>query len=187
MGYARVSTEEQSLDLQRTAIIAAGVNPDRDLFCDKNSATYLQRPWFKLMLKQIQAGDTLIVYSVSRLFRDTEKLLAFFKMMKAKGVKIKSLTETLDLETSQGRMVATMQAAVDQYEREKIGDRTRDGMAERVRQGVQMGRKPKVSPAKAVTMKDMRKRGVKVPVIAKKFGVSTAAVYLHTTPKRKAA
>lgn len=177
-GYARVSTEEQSLDMQITKLQEAGVL--KHLFYDKLSAKNLHRPWFNLLKKQMQGGDTLKVYSVSRLFRDTEKLLEFFTAMKKKGIKIKSLTETLDLESAQGRLVATILAAVDQMEREQISTRTKHGMAERMRQGQAMGRKPKVTPAKIKRMKALRARGVPVTEIARRERVSTSAVYMYT-------
>lgn len=184
-GYARVSTEEQSLDMQITKLQEAGVLKEH-LFYDKLSAKNLRRPWFNLLKKQMQGGDTLKVYSVSRLFRDTEKLLAFFTAMKAKGIKIKSLTETLDLDSAQGRLVATILAAVDQMEREQISTRTKHGMAERKRQGQAMGRAPKVTATIAKRMKYMRfKRRIRVPAIAARFRVSPAAVYLHTNPKKQ--
>lgn len=180
VGYARVSTPEQRLDMQLERLIAAGVDRENDLFWDKTSATNARRPYFALMKKHIQRGDTLLVYAVSRLFRDSEKLMAFFAEMKAKGVEIKSLTEALDLKTSHGRMIARMQAAVDQYEREKVRDRTVDGMATSKAKGQFMGRPRKVDDAKATKMKAMRKAGIPAAKIAKRFGVSPAAVYQYT-------
>lgn len=183
VGYARVSTAEQRLDVQLAKLIEAGVDKDVDLFHDKLSATNARRPYFNLMRKHLQRGDTLLVYSVSRLFRDAEKLLSFFSGMKARGIEIKSLTENLDLKTSQGRMIATMQAAVDQYEREKIRDRTVDGMAELKRQGQYIGRPRLVDEAKAAKMKAMRKHATPAQ-IASRFGVSVATVNKYA-PKRK--
>lgn len=185
VGYARVSTEEQSLDMQVTRLLDAGVDPEFDMFQDKLSATNARRPYFSLMLKHLQRGDTLLVYSVSRLFRDAQKLLTFFADMKARGVEIRSLTENLDLKTSQGRMIATIQAAVDQHEREKIRDRTIHGMAEKVRQGQHMGRPPKVDAAMIAKMKALRKY-MKPQQIAARFNVSPATVNKYA-PKSAAA
>lgn len=185
VGYARVSTEEQSLDMQVTRLIEAGVDPENDLFQDKLSATNARRPYFALMLKHLQRGDTLLVYSVSRLFRDAAKLLAFFADMKARGVEIRSCTENLDLKTSHGRMIATMLAAVDQYEREKIRDRTVDGMAERMRQGQMMGRPRKVNDAMIAKMKAMRKHATPKQIAAR-FKISEASVNKYA-PKSAAA
>lgn len=175
VGYARVSTPEQRLDMQLERLIAAGVDREHDLFWDKTSATNARRPYFNLMKKHLQRGDTLLVYAVSRLFRDTQKLLAFFAEMKAKGVEIKSITETLDLKSSQGRMIATMQAAVDQYEREKISDRTTHGMQTSAAQGQYMGRPRKIDDVKAARMRKERKY-MNPKQLAAKYSCSVATV-----------
>lgn len=185
IGYARVSTEEQDMSMQVTKLVDAGVDAEFDLFCDKLSATNMRRPYFALMKKHLQSGDTLLVYSVSRLFRDAEKLLSFFGEMKAKGIEIRSITENLDLKTSHGRMIATILAAVDQNERERIRERTKDGMAERKRQGQMMGRPRKVDDAMIAKMKAMRKHAT-AEQVASRFKVSIASVNKYA-PKSAAA
>lgn len=175
VGYARVSTAEQRLDVQLAKLIEAGVDKDVDLFHDKLSATNARRPYFNLMRKHLQRGDTLLVYSVSRLFRDAEKLLGFFGEMKAKGVEIKSLTESLDLRSSHGRMIATILAAVDQNERERIRERTVHGMAELKRQGMSLGRPRKIDDAKAIRMRKERKY-MNPKQLAAKYNCSVATV-----------
>lgn len=177
-GYARVSTAEQSLDMQITALNAAGCNR---IFTDKLSGKTAHRLEFKRMMKHLQPGDTIIVYSLSRLFRNTKHLLGLFDDFKAQKITLRSLTEPLDLKTSYGRMAATMLAAVDEAEVGRVRERTIAGMAERGRQGVVFGRPAKVSPSDAAQMKQMRfKTKIPVPAIAQKFGVSQAAVYQHT-------
>lgn len=175
VGYARVSTAEQRLDVQLAKLIETGVDKDVDLFHDKLSATNARRPYFNLMRKHLQRGDTLLVYSVSRLFRDAEKLLGFFGEMKAKGVEIKSLTESLDLRSSHGRMIATILAAVDQNERERIRERTVHGMAELKRQGMSLGRPRKIDDAKAARMRKERKY-MNPKQLAAKYNCSVAIV-----------
>ncbi len=180
-GYARVSTAEQSLDMQITALKAAGCE-DRRLLFDKLSGKTAQRLEFKRLLKALQPHDTLIIYSFSRIFRNTKLLLELFDDFKAKKIKLISLTERgIDVNTSHGRMVATMLAAVDQNEVDRVRDRTVDGMAERARQGVKFGAPPKVTPEIAAKMRHMRfKTRIPVPAIATKFKVSEASVYQHT-------
>lgn len=175
VGYARVSTAEQRLDVQLAKLIEAGVDKDVDLFHDKLSATNARRPYFNLMRKHLQRGDTLLVYSVSRLFRDAEKLLGFFGEMKTKGVEIKSLTESLDLRSSHGRMIATILAAVDQNERERIRERTVHGMAELKRQGMSLGRPRKIDDVKAARMRKERKY-MNPKQLAAKYNCSVATV-----------
>ncbi len=182
-GYARVSTAEQSLDMQITALKAAGCE-DRRLLFDKLSGKTAQRLEFKRLLKALQPHDTLIIYSFSRIFRNTKLLLELFDDFKAKKIKLISLTERgIDVNTSHGRMVATMLAAVDQNEVDRVRDRTVDGMAEKARQGVKFGAPPKVSEDDAKVMARMRfKTGIPVPAIATKYKVSDAAVYHRTKP-----
>lgn len=177
-GYARVSTIEQRLDMQLTALKEAGCTR---IFTDKLSGKTAKRLEFKRMLKHLQPGDTIVVYSLSRLFRNTKHLLELFDTFKKDKIALRSLTERLDLNTSHGRMVATMLAAVDENEVNRVRERTIDGMAERARQGVKFGAPPKVSPDMAAKMKHMRfKTRIPVPAIAAKFKVSAAAVYQHT-------
>lgn len=178
-GYARVSTVEQSLDMQVTALNDAGCTR---IFTDKLSGKTAQRLQFKLMMKHLQPGDTIVVYSLSRLFRNTKHLLELFDQFKKDKITLRSITEkSLDITTSHGRMIATVLAAVDENEVGRVRDRTIDGMAERARQGVKFGAPPKVTPADAAKMKHMRfKTGIPVPAIAAKFHVSAAAVYQHT-------
>lgn len=179
-GYARVSTKEQRLDLQLTALKDAGCTR---IFTDKLSGKTAKRMEFKLMLHHLQRGDTILVYSLSRLFRNTKQLLELFDKFKADGITLRSLTEPLDLKTSYGRMAATMLAAVDEAEVGRTRERTIAGMDESERQGVKMGAPPKVSPADAKKMAHMRfKTRIPVPAIARKFDVSEAAVYQHTKP-----
>ncbi len=180
-GYARVSTVEQRLDMQMTALEEIGCTR---IFTDKLSGKTAQRLQFKLMLKHLQPGDTVVVYSLSRLFRNAKQLLELFDEFKANKITLRSLTEkSIDINTSHGRMIATVLAAVDENEVGRVRDRTIAGMAERGRQGVTFGAPPKISPADAKKMAHMRfKTGIRVPAIAEKFKISDAAVYQHTKP-----
>jgi DNA invertase Pin-like site-specific DNA recombinase len=154
LGYARVSTVEQRLDMQITALNEAGCTR---IFTDKLSGKTAQRLEFKRMLKHLQPGDTLLVFSLSRLFRNTKQLLELFDRFKAERITLRSLTErSIDINTSHGRMIATVLAAVDENEVGRVRDRTVAGMAERGRRGVKFGAPPKVSPPMAAKMKHMR-------------------------------
>lgn len=140
IGYARVSTEDQSLDMQLAALFKAAVLED-DIFVEKISAVNAKRPQFHLMMKFIEPGDTLFVYSLSRLSRELKTLLAIVDALKAMKVTLRSLTEPhIDPTTASGRLLISISGAVDQHEREKIRERTKDGMAELRRQGMSLGR-----------------------------------------------
>lgn len=183
VGYARVSTEDQNLDMQIAMLRQAGVK-DEDLFTDKLSAVNAKRPYFNLMLKHVYPGDTLLIYAMNRLTRDVRALFEILDGLKALGVTVKSLTEPhLDLATSHGRMMLTITAAVDQNERERIQSRTKDGMQERKRQGMYLGRPRKVSLDDVEEMKRLRAAGTPIKKIAKKFDVSEGTVNTYTKPK----
>lgn len=183
MGYARVSTDDQSIDMQVTRLIEAGVKPRNDktgyrgdLFEDTISASSAKRPNFHLLQKQIWPGDILIVYSLSRLFRDAREQLNFFEWCKRQDIKIVSLTEGVDLDTVAGKTMATMLAAFAEAERSTLRERTRHGMQERMRQGVMMGRPRLVTPEKIKQILAMQKR-YSVSDISQRVKLSKSAVY----------
>lgn len=183
MGYARVSTDEQSIDMQVTRLIEAGVKPRDnktgymgDLFCDTISASSAKRPNFHLLQKQIWPGDILVVYSLSRLFRDAREQLNFFDWCKRQDIKIVSLTEGVDLDTVAGKTMATMLAAFAEAERSTLRERTKHGMQERMRQGVMMGRPRLVTPEKIKFIHAMKNK-LKVSQIATRTGLSKSAIY----------
>jgi len=175
MGYARVSTADQSMDMQVERILNYGVL-DRDLFCDEISAV-AKRPAFNLLKKQLWPGDTLVVYSLSRLHRDAREQLNFFKWCEEQHIKIVSLTENVDMSKSHGKTMAGILAVMDEAERMRIRDRTADGMQTRIRQGQMMGRPVKLTPSVITEIKSMRRRGFEVSTIARKTEVSKSAVY----------
>lgn len=175
-GYARVSTEDQILDVQLDKLREAGIQKN-DLFFDKLSAVNAHRDGYRLMRKQIQRGDFLIVYSVSRLARDAKMLLTILDDMEAEGVTVVSLTERLDLKSATGRMQITILAAVDEAERGRVRERTKDAMELRKRQGMYLGRPVKVTDAVRASVRKMKKQGVPVREIARKHEISTSAVY----------
>lgn len=175
-GYARVSTEEQVLDVQLDKLREAGVQKN-DLFSDKLSAVNAHRDGYRLMRKQIQRGDFLIVYSVSRLARDAKMLLTILDDLEAEGVTVVSLTERLDLKSATGRMQITILAAVDEAERGRVRERTKDAMQLRKRAGMYLGRPIKVTDAVRASARRMKKQGVPVREIARKLDLSTSAIY----------
>lgn len=179
IGYARVSTDDQVLDVQIDALKAAGCER---IFAETISAVSAKRPQYHLMRKYIESGDVLVVNSFSRLSRDLKQILTIVDELKGEGVKIRSLSEThIDPYTTSGRMVLSLTGAIDENERGRVRDRTKAAMQLKIREGMYIGAPTKVSPADAKIMKRMRfKQNIKVPKIAKKFGVSASAVYQHT-------
>lgn len=178
IGYARVSTEEQVLDVQMTALRAADCDP---IFAEKLSAADAKRPQFHLMMKFMEPGDTLVVYAFSRISRNLKQLLTILDDLHERDIVVRSTSEPhIDPRTTNGRLLVSVTGAVDENERGRVRDRTRDAMAEKKRQGMYLGR-PRVVALKDIPkMRAMRKRGVSVDVIAATFKCSKPCVYSHT-------
>jgi DNA invertase Pin-like site-specific DNA recombinase len=187
-GYARVSTEEQNLDVQVTALRDAGVQ-EPDLYVEKISAVNAKRPIFNLMMKMVERGDVLLLHSLSRVGRELPQILGILGELSNEGVSWRSITEPhLDNSTSSGRLMLNITGAMAQFERDQIVDRTRRGMAERKRQGMWLGRKPKVSDADARKMLTMRGEGMTGDEIASRFPhlkIKPSTVYARTNLLKK--
>lgn len=184
IGYARVSTEDQNLDVQTTALKEAGA---QHLFVEKISAVNAKRPMFALMMKFAERGDTILFHSLSRMGREQAQLLGIIGALKIEGVAWRSLTEPhLDNATASGRLMLNITGAMAQFERDQIVDRTKRGMAERKRQGMYLGRPPIISDGDARKMLARRKRGHPVMQIARDFGVKPSTVYTRTNALRGA-
>ncbi|HEY2010570.1 MAG TPA: recombinase family protein [Rhizomicrobium sp.] len=185
IGYARVSTEDQNLDVQITALKAAGC---QKIYVEKISALNAKRPQFKLMMKFAERGDTILFHSLSRMGRDVSQILGILRELNTEGVTWRSLTEPhLDNTTAAGRLMINITGAMAQHERDQIVERTTRGMAECRRKGMYLGRPELISKADARKMLAMRKKGIGAAVIAKKFGCKTGTVYARTNKlKRKA-
>lgn len=186
-GYARVSTEDQNLDVQITALKAAGAH---ELFVEKVSAVNAKRPMFDLMMKAVEGGDTVLFHSLSRMGRELPQIHRILGDLGRQGVAWRSLTEPhLDNISSSGRLMLNITGAMAQFERDQIVDRTRRGMAELRRKGMWIGRKPKVSVGDAKKMLAMRKSGMTGEEIAARFRklkVKASTVYARTNElKRK--
>lgn len=184
-GYARVSTEEQNLDVQLAALRASNVK-DSELFVEKISAVNAKRPIFGLMMKMLERGDVLLMHSLSRVGRELPQILGILGQLGLEGVAWRSLTEPhLDNATSSGRLMLNITGAMAQFERDQIVDRTKRGMAERKRQGMWLGRRPKVSDSDARRMVTMRGQGMTGAEIAARFPslkIKPSTVYARTNP-----
>lgn len=175
LGYARVSTEEQDLSVQLTALEKAGC--DR-IYKEKISAVDARRDQLRLLRKQAEAGDTIIIHAYSRLSRNLGQLLEIVDDFKKRGIAIKSLTEPhIDPFTTSGRLVLSVTGAVDEHERGQVKDRTKRAMAQKKAEGMYIGRPVKVTPEVRKKIKAMRKEGKSAKFIAERLKISTSAVY----------
>lgn len=157
VGYARVSTEEQRLDVQITALKDAGAVK---IYVEKISAVNAKRPQFNLMMKQVERGDSVLFHSLSRMGRDVTQINTILNSLTADGIAWRSLTEPhLDNKTASGRLMLNITGAMAQFERDQIVDRTLRGMAECERRGMRLGRQKIVSDAVVAKMARLRLRG----------------------------
>jgi len=139
-GYARVSTTEQNLDLQLSALRAAGCH---DVLTDEGiSGSDFTRPGLSKLLKRLRNGDTLTVWRLDRLGRSLFNLIKLVRELEERGVQFRSLSESIDTGTSGGRLLFHLLAAMAEFERSLVSERTRAGMAAARARGSQIGRKP---------------------------------------------
>jgi DNA invertase Pin-like site-specific DNA recombinase len=146
IGYLRVSTKDQSLDMQRSAL------PDCSMyFEEKLSGTTMNRPMLHEALESLRPGDQLVVYSLSRLARSMKDLTNLVETIRSKGASFRSVTEAFDTATPAGRLVLNVLGSMAQFEAEIIKERTMAGLAEARRQGRVGGRPRKQASALKVS------------------------------------
>lgn len=143
-GYARVSTTEQNMDLQVTALTSAGCGT---ILTDEGfSGSDFSRPGLTKMLRTLRRGDTLMVWRLDRLGRSLFELLKLIRDLNTRGVEFRSLSESLDTSTSAGRLLLHVLASMAEFERSLISERTRAGMAAARARGSRIGRRPAMTP-----------------------------------------
>src|SRR5919199_2185370 len=125
IGYARVSTDEQNLDLQRDALQKADC---QQIFTDQVSGTKARRPGLEQALSHLRQGDTLVVWRLDRLGRSLRHLIDTVTELQDRGIGFKSLTESIDTTTSGGKLVFHIFGALAEFEREIIRERTNAGL-----------------------------------------------------------
>jgi len=186
LGYARVSTQEQHLDLQKAALTRYGV--DRT-FEEKVSAVSSKRFQLELILKELVPGDEVVVWRLDRLARNLEDLIGKIKQIEDAGATLVSLTERIDMKTASGRLLVHIFGAVAEFERAIIRERTTAGLKVLKDRGVKLGAEKKLSPqqidrARAMLMRT-GKRSKSVMQVAKEMGVSHTTLYDLGLSKRK--
>jgi DNA invertase Pin-like site-specific DNA recombinase len=175
MGYARVSTLEQNLDLQLQALKKAGC---RRTFQEKISAGTRNRPEFQRMLDQIRAGDTIVVWKLDRLARSTRDLLETMETIQQAGGKFQSLSEPwADTTTHAGRMIMTIFSGIAEFERGLIRERTSAGREAARKRGVRFGRPRKLTPEQENLARRLVSEGKTVRELAVAFKVHAATIY----------
>ncbi|MDT6962245.1 recombinase family protein [Cupriavidus sp. SZY C1] len=175
IGYARVSTVDQTLDLQRDALRAAGAS---DIYEDKASGKNADRPELLHCLRAIREGDTLVVWRLDRLGRNAQDLIRIVNDLAHRGVKLRSLKESIDTEGPAGKLVFHMFAVLAEFERELVRERTVAGLAAARARGRNGGRPPCLAPSqRKAVLAMMRDREMSVTEICRQFKVSRSTVY----------
>lgn len=174
IGYARVSTEDQSLDAQTDALTAAGAER---IFADKISGSARARPELDRLLDQLRSGDVIVVTKYDRLARSLRDLLDIVEAIKERGAGFRSLAEDIDTTTPAGRLIFHVFASIAQFERERISERTREGLEAARKRGRVGGRPPALSAAQRAEVRRMRDDdGRRLSDIAQLFKVSVKTV-----------
>lgn len=177
VGYARVSTQDQSPALQLDALTAAGC--DR-VFEEQASGAQRERPQLQAALDYMHAGDTLVVWRLDRLARSLKQLIETVEALESRQIGIRSVTEAIDTTTSGGRLVFHLFAALAEFERAIIRERTKAGLASARARGRLGGRPRALSDGDLQAAKAMmRDPAITVEQVAKRLGVAPSTLYRH--------
>ena len=172
-GYARVSTSQQSLDVQMQALQTAGVKHNR-IFTDKASGSHMKRDGLSLLRVKVEAGDVILVTKLDRLGRNTADMIGLIEDFDAMGVAIRFLDDGISTEGEMGKMVVTILSSVAQAERHRLLERTNEGRLHARNKGIKFGRKPSVSREQ---VKSLYTQGTGASAIARQLNIGRATVY----------
>lgn len=183
VGYARVSTDDQNLDLQTDALTQAGCER---LFSDEMSGAKSQRPGLNEALDFVRSGDTLVVWRLDRLGRSLKDLVQRVEQLRERGVGFRSLHENIDTTSSVGKFQFHVFSALAEFERELIRERTLAGLQAARARGRMGGRKRSMTPEKVkMAARLMKDPAISVEEICRTLGVSRTTLYRYVTPEGK--
>ena len=177
IGYARVSTSDQNLDLQREALKAAGCEP---IFSDEGmSGTTTRRPGLDRALAALSSGDTLIVWKIDRIGGSLAHLVQLIADLGTRGIAFRSLSDPIDTGSAGDRMVLPMMDALAEFERSLSVERTQAGMQAARRRGQKLGRKPSLTPEQAAAAARMIENGESPRAVARSLRIGKSTLYRH--------
>lgn len=182
IGYARVSTGDQNLELQSHALNGAGVER---LFTDKMSGVKVSRPGLDEAIAFARPGDVLVVWKLDRLGRSMKGLVDLAAKLESKGVDLRSLTDGIDTKTASGRFFFNVMAALATMERDLMLERTKAGLAVARRAGRVGGRKPKMTKEKFDAARVLLDSNTPPKDVAATMGISLSTLYRHLPASRK--
>ncbi|MEK5061858.1 resolvase [Paenibacillus sp. FSL H7-0326] len=184
IGYARVSTEDQHLELQIDALRAAGVE-ERDIFMEKVTGAKKDRPELEKLLSYMKPGDAVIVWKLDRIGRSIKHLIELSELFKTSNIEFVSLKEKIDTSTATGRLMFNMLAALAEFEREMIIERTHAGLAAARSRGRQGGRPKKDEADIERAVKLYKSEAYSIADITEMTGVSKATLYRNVKQKEE--
>lgn len=184
IGYARVSTADQTPDLQVDALRAAGCDPDRiHVDTTSGSGPGIERPGLAAALAFARPGDQLVVWRLDRLARSLRDLIDQVANLEAAGVGLVSLQEHIDTSTPAGKAMFHFCGVMAEFERNLISERTKAGLAAARARGRRGGRRPKITDVQLDRAAELMREGrLTVREIARMAGVSTTTLYRHLAP-----
>jgi DNA invertase Pin-like site-specific DNA recombinase len=182
IGYARVSTNEQNLDLQRDALHKVGCE---QIYTDAVSGTKARRPGLEEALSHLRAGDTLVVWRLDRLGRSLRHLIDTVTDLQEREIGFKSLTESIDTTTSGGKLVFHIFGALAEFEREIIRERTNAGLYSAWARGRKGGRRTALSARQLQIARQLYDARTPVKEICQTLGISRATFYRYMQTNQK--
>jgi DNA invertase Pin-like site-specific DNA recombinase len=174
IGYARVSSVGQSLDVQLDKL-----NHCDKIYQEKKSGASGKRPQLEVCLEYVREGDTLVVTRLDRLARSTLHLCQIADELQRKGVYLQVLDQSIDTSDATGRLLFNMLGAIAQFETEIRAERQMDGIQKAKERGVHFGRKKKLTIAQIAELQQRRKQGELIKTLMKEYGLSKASVYRY--------
>lgn len=185
IGYARVSTHDQSLALQQDALAAAGCEK---IFTDTAGGAAVERDGLAAAISHLRSGDTIVVWRLDRLGRSLRHLIDTVTTLEARGIGFKSLREAIDTTTTGGKLVFHIFSALAEFERAVIRDRTRAGLAAARSRGRRGGRPPVLDDKQIALARRMHADpATTIADICRAVGVSRATLYRHLRTRTIAA
>src|SRR5262245_49538405 len=176
VGYARVSSVGQSLEVQVDKLTAAGCGP---IFQEKASGTRQERPVLQECLRYLRKDEVLVVTRLDRLARSLAHLSALDALLKQKEVTLQVLDQAIDTTTSHGKMLFGMLAVFAEFENDLRKERQLDGIRKAQARGVYLGGRPTLTPAQVLTLRAQRAAGVLIKDLMRQYGLSKASVYRY--------
>ena len=174
IGYARVSTIDQNPNAQRDALKAAGCEK---IITEKISAASTKRPKLVKLLQSLKSGDVLTVWRLDRVGRSLPDLLNIVEDLKTREIGFQSLNETIDTTTANGQLIFHLFAALTQFERSLIVERTQAGLTAAKKRGARLGRPPALKMAQVKHARTLIEAGERPTDVAESMGVNRSTLY----------